>query len=463
MSRYIKLSDIRLCEGADVTVSDNLSPKILVEGVIVRGWIEGITFFKKHSFVILRDGVGKDCHIQVYIPISVAPAATLVQESYVEIEGNVRELPGKSFSFHPFELEALKLTILGKSDSSFAGRCPLEAGPEVKLEERHLYIREPRFALTTKLRAILVRALREHFEETACTEIFPPSFVGNQCEGGATLFKLDYPAKEKGDIPAYLTQSSQFYLEYVLPGLGDCYCIAPSFRAERSHTRRHLTEFLHAEAEWSGIMSLEDHLDKLRSLVKGTVSKFLEYGRKYLDELGLTSRVEHLLSMCDDIVTVTHREAIDYCRTHEIYKDDDTKTHFDYEDDIPEMQERHMIDTMNKIVFLVKFPKIFKSFYMQRASDDPAYVWGCDVEVPGVGEVIGSGVRVHEVDELKSRLKEQGLTESDYREYIELRKYGPGRTSGMGLGVDRFLTWLLGTYSIRDVVTFPRIPGRLFP
>ena len=440
-----------------VTKLSKIQPGI----VKVRGWIEKVTLFKKHSFVILRDGVGKHSHIQVYIPTKVASSDILVTESYTEVEGNVRALPSTAFSFRPFELEATKVTILGTSDSDFPSRCPSEAGSDIKMEERHLYIRDPKFAVITKLRSILVRSLREHFEDTGCTEVFPPSFVGNQCEGGATLFKLDYPDKEKGDIPAYLTQSSQFYLEYVLPGIGDSFCIAPSFRAERSQTRRHLTEFLHAESEWSGILTLEEHLDKLSVLVKDTVAKFLHYGRNYLDELELTPRVEKLLQMCDDIKIVTHKEAIEYCRIHQIYKDADTKTYFEYEDDIPEMQERKMIDEMDKIVFLIRFPKGFKSFYFSTFEDGT--VLGCDVEVPGVGEIIGSGVREYDLSKLQIAIEAAGLNKEEYREYLDIRKYGAGRTSGMGLGVDRFLTWLLGCFSIRDVVTFPRVPGRLFP
>ena len=431
--------------------------------VTVRGWFERVTSLKKHSFATLRDGVGQESHLQVFVPKSVIE--DLVIESYVEITGVVRSLPEAAHSFRPFELEAQKITILGSSHGDFATRCPSEAGPEVKLEERHLHIRDPKFALVTALRAVLVKAMREHFEETSCLEIYPPSFVGTQCEGGATLFKLSYPGRSgsdlQGDIPAYLTQSSQFYLEYVLPGIGDCFCIAPSFRAERSHTRRHLTEFLHAEAEWSGILTLEDHLKKLSALIKGTVSKFLHYGRKHLEELKLVDRVERLLRMCDDIVILTHREAIEYCRKHDIYKDIETKTHFDYEDDIPEMQERQVIDTIDKIVFLVRFPSGFKSFYFSKFDDGT--VLGCDVECPGIGEVIGSGVREYDFVKLERAIKDAGLKREDYREYLDMRKYGAGRTSGMGLGVDRFLTWLLGTHSIRDVVTFPRYPGRLFP
>ncbi len=430
----------------------------------VRGWVKTVRFQPRHSFIILRSGVGLENQLQVYVSKSLsAEIKDLTVESYVEISGIVRELPAGNTSFRPFELEAQSITVLGQSHSDFPSRCPATAGSDIKLDERHLHIRDPQFALITKLRAVLVRAMREHFEETDCTEIFPPSFVGNQCEGGATLFKLSYPAKEKGDIDAYLTQSSQFYLEYALPGIGDCFCIAPSFRAERSHTRRHLTEFLHAESEWSGILTLDDHLAKLRSLLVGSITKFLQYGRKYLDELGLTSRVEKLLAMCDDIVILTHREAIDFTHEHKIYKDAETQTLFDYEDDIPEMQERQIIDMMDKIVFLVRFPMGFKCFYMLPDPADPEYVLGCDVEVPGVGEIIGSGMRVSDYDQLREAILKADLKLEDYREYLDLRKYGPGRTSGMGLGLDRCLTWLLGTYTIRDVVTFPRVPGRLFP
>lgn len=446
--------------------------------ITIQAWVEGIRDQKRMAFLMLRDGVGRDRHIQAIIikpknpdaPQNTVPQGLTTQacliptiESFVEVTGVVQALPAGQFSHKPFEFIVSGIKVLGASDNEFLNKCPPQSGPDVKLTERHIYIRDPKFALYTKLRAILVQALRKHFEDTDCTEIFPPSFVGNQCEGGATLFKLPYPARDTGDIDAYLTQSSQFYLEYVLPAIGDCYCIAPSFRAERSHTRRHLTEFLHAESEWKGIMCMEDHLNKLRALIKGTIQNFAQMGEAYLKELDLWDRQQQLLAMCDDIVVLTHREAIDYCLVHDIWKDAETKTPFEYTDDIPEMQERQIIDSMGKIVFLVRFPRGFKSFYMLCDPEDTEYVLGCDVEVPGVGEVVGSGVRVYDSNELAERLHEQGLKEEDYREYLDIRKYGAGRTSGMGLGVDRFLTWLLDCHSIREVVTFPRYPGKLFP
>lgn len=449
----------------------------------IRGWVHEITHLKTRSFIIVRDGASAESRIQSIIANDIAvllevqtgrtvERKSLVCETYIEMEGIVKLLPKGTFSFKAIELEATKIVILCKSESSFCERCPQNAKSEVKLEERHLYIRNAHFGLITTLRSIFVKSIRDHFEGSDSVEIFPPSFVGNQCEGGSTLFALDYPAKDTGNVPAYLTQSSQFYLEYALPGVGDCHCISPSFRAERSQTRRHLTEFLHAECEWGGVLTMEEHLHKLTQLLKGIISKFLAHGRKFLDELGKTDHVEKLLQMCDDIAIVTHKKAIEYCREHKIYKDNDTETHFGPEDDIPEMQERKMIDKMNKIVFLVKFPKTFKSFYFLTFDDgtdtpSPGYpsdtVYGCDVEVPGVGEIIGSGVREYDEHKLRESIHKNGLKEADYKEYLDLRKYGAGRTSGMGLGVDRFFTWMLEAYTIRDVVTFPRYPGRLTP
>lgn len=446
------------------------------ELVTIRGWVETIRSQKLRHFVILRDGAGQSHRVQVVIPRDICDSLPI--ESYVQITGTVQTVPEKARTYRGFELQATDLKVLGASDSSVASICPKDAGPGVKLAQRHIYLRDPTFASKTVLRTHLIRAIRKFFTKTSCTEIFPPSFVGTQCEGGATLFKVQYPGVGfDKDVDAddtlgedettmgfaYLTQSSQFYLEYALPSLGDVFCIAPSFRKELSHTRRHLTEFMHAESEWSGIFTLEDHIEKLRQLVKGVITVFLKYGEVLLKELDLYERVTGLLEMCDTSIVLTHREAIDYCRAHKIYKDETTETYFDYSDDIPEAQERRIIDEIGKIVYLVRFPTVQKSFYMQEAEDDPTYALGVDVEFPGVGECIGSGVRVHDVDVLRRRLAEQQLDEKDYREYIDLRRFGPGRTSGMGMGVDRFLTWLLGSYSIREVVTFPRYPGRVFP
>ncbi len=246
-----------------------------------------------------------------------------------------------------------------------------------------------------------------------------------------------------------------------MPGVGDCYCIYPSFRAEHSHTRRHLTEFLHAEAEWSGILTFDDHLDKLRGLLSGTIRHFLEIAAPQLEAMGKQGRVQKLLDMARDVLVLDHKDAIGLCHRFGIVQDDGTP--FGERDDIPERAERLLIDKLDRIVFLVRFPAEFKSFYMATDPADPTRVLGCDVEVPGVGEIIGSGVRESDFDRLHARMLEQRLNPADYTEYLDLRKYGAGQTSGMGLGVDRMLTWLLDLHSIREVVTFPRFPGSIRP
>lgn len=434
------------------------------ERVKVRGWAQRVHKLRNNTFVDLRDGPAGVNHVQLVVRGLGDLAIT--QESYIEVIGTVKPLPEGKRSYQTVEIQVDDVKILGGSESDFSNKCPDGAGSEVRLDERHIYLRDPTFAVYTKLRAMFLQALRAQFASMGCTEIIPPCFVSNQCEGGATLFKVAYPPRYDGDdIDAYLTQSSQFYLEMAVPAVGDCYCIYPSFRKERSHTRRHLTEFLHAEAEWRDVTTLQQHNEKLVTLLRGTIYHFLNLntasGLNLLEQIGRRDEIFKLASM--DVVTMTHAEAIQYCRENEIYADEDTKTHFGPRDDIPEAQERRMIDKIGKIVLLCKFPREFKSFYMATDPTDSSYVLGCDVEVPGVGEVIGSGVRVSDYAELLSRLREQKLRPEEYREYLDLRKYGHSRTSGMGLGVDRFLTWLLGLNSIRDIVTFPRVPGRLAP
>ena len=210
-------------------------------------------------------------------------------------------------------------------------------------------------------------------------------------------------------------------------------------------------------------MKFDDHLEKLKTLLQDTLKFLYQDYEHLLVQLQLKERIEELIKMTEDIVILDHKEAIKLCKEYEIYKDEETKTFFGERDDIPEAQERKLIDKIDKIVFLVRFPLEFKSFYMQKDPEDLTRVLGCDVEVPTVGEIIGSGVRCTDEKELVERLKSQDLKVSEYQEYIDMRKYGAGHTSGMGLGVDRFLTWIMQKKSIKEVVTFPRYPGHLFP
>lgn len=437
--------------------------------VIVRGWIFQIRPLKANIFLSLRDGAGSANSIQVVTP----GIPDFVQEqTYVEICGTLEPLPPKARSFHPYEIHttAENIKCIGMALPGFNTTYPETANRSLQLDHRHQYLRHKQLALTAVLHAQLLKSLRLAFEDMRCTEISPPLIVGNQCEGGATLFDLKYPNLYGEDSKAYLTQSSQFYLEYMVPVVGDCFCIADSFRKEKFRTRRHLTTYVHAEAEWRDVYTMSDHLHKLTDLLVYTLEHFRNLSQVTLEDYkpGLALRLGKLINMVKTAQIMTHREAIQYCRDHKIYKEDPTPenpdgVHFGDRDDIPEKQERAMIDQLGKVVFLTKFPKEFKSFYMCPDPQDPSLVLGCDVEVPGVGEIIGSGVRVYDHGALLAALKEQGLKPEEYAEYLDLRQYGHARTSGMGLGVGRLLTWLLEEYSILDVTQFPRVPGLVTP
>lgn len=435
-------------------------PKSVGKTVTLLGWIRKLRQGKKISFISL---CFKSDSVQVVVPSASLPTGYLI-EAFVQVTGTVGLLPEGAYSDLPVEIQATDIKVLGPSDPSYLTQCPPEASSTVKLEKRHLYFRDPQFALITKLRAQLLQAMRAHFDQSGCTEIVPPCFTGVQCEGGATLFKLSYPGKSQDSpVTAYLTQSSQFALEMCLPGLGDVYCIYPSFRAEHSHTRRHLTEFLHAEAEWAGVLTFEDHLQHLRDLLEGIMRHLLVIGEGTLKALKIYERVQGLYVMTKDIMVLDHKDAIQECTKRGIFKDEAAKEPFGPRDDIPEAQERQLIDAIGRIVFLCRFPKEFKSFYMGLDPEDTSRVLGVDIECPGVGEVVGSGVREYDYDRLKQRLLDSGLKPEDYAEYLDLRSYGHSRTSGMGLGVDRMLTWITGLSSIRDVCSFPRFPDYLRP
>jgi len=431
--------------------------KYIGESVSIIGNVSKLRQQKKISFIELTNGNT----VQIVAEAGIIPPK-ITLESTVKVIGTVSLLPKGAHSKLPVELQAQEIEVLSLADESYSSICPPEAGPAVRLSERHFYFRDKRFVLITKSRAQLLRAIREYYAEIGYTEITPPSFTGTECEGGATLFKVEHPGKSMDKpMTAYLTQSSQFALEMVLPGVGDCYCIAPSFRAEHSHTRRHLTEFTHVEHETGYVMSFEQHLEILKNLIEGIIRHFLLIASDTLTKLGVLERVQELYEMTKDILILTHSEAIKKCRELGIKQDNGED--FGDRDDIPETQERQLIETINKIVFLTEFPKEFKSFYMAPCVNDPSLVQGCDVEFPGIGEVIGSGVREANYESLRERLKENGLKEEDYKEYLDLRKFGFRFTSGMGLGLDRLLTCLLGENTIRCVTTFPRFPGYIRP
>lgn len=317
---------------------------------------------------------------------------------------------------------------------------------------RYLVIRGTRASSVLRMRSLITQCFREHFFDRGYVELFPPTLVNTSCEGGSTLFGLDYFG-----TPAYLTQSSQMYLETGIPAVGDCFCILPSYRAEKSQTRRHLAEFHHIEAECPFI-TFDNLLEKIEDLFCDVTSRAMQKGSDLL-------RILHpeLKEYKRPFKRMDYKDALAYCRENDIYKDEETKTHFEFGDDIPEGPERKMTDQIGEPILLCRFPTSLKSFYMQKTPEDPLLTESVDLLIPGVGEVVGGSMRIYDHEELLAAYERENVPAENYLWYSDMRKYGTCPHGGYGLGLERFCCYLMNIHHIRDVCLYPRMIGRISP
>ncbi len=285
--------------------------------------------------------------------------------------------------------------------------------------------------------------------------------VQTQVEGGSTLFKFDYYGEE-----AYLTQSSQLYLETVLPSVGDCFCIAESFRAEKSLTRRHLSEFTHCEGELAFI-DFEQLLQFIEDMIVSVVEQIMgdPIIAQYVKELN-----PNFLIPTKPFKRMEYGDAIKWLKDNgvkkEIFDENNVKIgEVDYEfgEDIPESPERRMTDTIGEPILLCRFPTNIKSFYMKRCADNLGLTESVDVLIPGVGEIVGGSMRMSDIDELLKGYEREGINPDPYYWFNDQRKYGTCEHGGFGLGVERFIAWILNRYSVREVCLYPRYMGRCQP
>jgi len=322
------------------------------------------------------------------------------------------------------------------------------------LDNRHLTIRGEVASSVLKVRAAVTRAFRRTYEEITptCLEVTPPSMVQTQVEGGSTLFKFDYYGED-----AYLTQSSQLYLETCLPSMGNVFCIAPSFRAEKSLTRRHLSEYTHIEAELDFI-TFDDLLSHLETVVFSVIEKTLADPKikKMIMDLNPEFKVPERPFM-----RMKYSDAIEWLVNRGILNEDGEPHKFG--DDIAEAAERKMTDEINKPIFLTHFPKEIKAFYMKVDGSDPRVTESVDVLMPGVGEIVGGSMRMSDYDELMQAYKNKGLDAGPYYWYTDQRRYGTSEHGGYGLGLERFLAWMCGQFTVRSCALYPRYMGRCTP
>ncbi|KAJ3117391.1 hypothetical protein HDU96_006916 [Phlyctochytrium bullatum] len=376
--------------------------------VVVGGWVHSLRVQGKDMmFIVLRDGSGflqcllkgKLCHTY--------DAITLTRESTVRVFGQLEVVPQGKTAPGGHELLVDYWEIVGKApagEESYENKFNDESSPDLLLDLRHLVIRKEKVAKTLRMRHIVLKAFRDHLDSKHLTEITPPLMVQTQVEGGSTLFSFKYY-----DEDAYLTQSSQLYLETVLPSIGDAYCIAESFRAEKSHTRRHLSQFTHCEIELSFI-NFNDLLDFIEGMIMGVVDRVFAdpEGAAIMKEMNPNFKKPET-----PFLRMEYADAIKWLNDNGVINEKTGKP-YEFGEDIPEKPERHMTDTIGKPILLCKFPVEIKSFYMKRCDDDRRLTESVDVLMPNVGEIVGGSMRISDLNELLEGYKREGIDPTPY-------------------------------------------------
>ena len=348
--------------------------------------------------------------------IKTYDAMTFTQETALEIFGEMWEVPPKQHAPDNRELHVDYFEVIGRAagdKETISNRVSEGADQQTLLDNRHLTLRGETASAVMKVRAALLRAFRKTYEETepSCMEVTPPSMVQTQVEGGATLFEFRYYSET-----AYLTQSSQLYLETCLASLGNVFCVAPSFRAEKSLTRRHLSEYTHVEAELDFI-NFTDLLDHLEHVICSVIDIALSNPtiKSMIYQLNPEFKVPERPFM-----RMRYSEAITWLRDHEI-PDEEGRIH-DFGSDIAEAAERKMTDIIGKPIFLTHFPVEIKAFYMKKDPEDRRVTESVDCLMPGVGEIVGGSMRMEDYDELMEAYGREGIDPKPYYWYTDQRK-----------------------------------------
>lgn len=423
--------------------------------VTIRGWLYNLRESGKLLFPIFRDGSGL---IQgVVAKNAVAPeifdsVKNLTQESSVIVEGKVRadkRAPGG------YELDVSGVEVLQRVPETDPFPISLkEHGVDFLMEHRHLWIRTPRQAAILRVRAEIVKGCRDFFDERGFTLTDPPILTPAACEGTTTLFPVDY-----FDEPAYLTQSGQLYIEATAMALGKVYSFGPTFRAEKSKTRRHLTEFWMVEPELA-YARLDDLMDLAESLIAFLVERCLEKRRADLATIGRD--LARLEKIRPPFPRITYDEAV--AMLAEGYAKGAVENKFEWGGDFGSPDETYLSAQFEKPVMVHRYPARVKAFYMEPDPERPELALCVDVLAPeGYGEIIGGSQRMASHELLVQRIREHGLPEEAFRWYLDLRKYGSVPHGGFGMGIERAVAWICGLEHVRETIPFARTLHRLYP
>ncbi len=414
--------------------------------VSVRGWLRIRRSSGKIHFLTVRDGTGD---LQAVVSKTAvgesqfAQSAKLTQESSLALTGLVR---ADSRAQGGYELDVSAIDVLQLAEP-FPIQ-PKEHGVGFLMEHRHLWLRSSRQHAVLRIRHEIIRACRNFFDDRGFLLIDAPIFTPNACEGTTTLFETEYFGQK-----AYLTQSGQLYSEATAAAFGRVYCFGPTFRAEKSKTRRHLMEFWMVEPEMA-FAELGDAMELAEALLVHVVSRVLETRRQ---DLAILERdVTKLERIVGPFPRITYEEAIAVLQRHGIQ--------IQLGDDFGGDEETLLSREFDRPVIVHRYPTAIKAFYVQNDPDRPDLALCMDVLAPeGYGEIIGGGQRIHEYDKLVERIRDHKLPEEAFRWYVDLRRYGSVPHAGFGMGIERVVAWVCGIDHVRETIPFPRMLYTLYP
>ena len=418
------------------------------QDVEVRGWRDHLRSSGKLHFLELRDGTGV---VQCVVfkgnvsPELFANAGTIAQEASVAVVGTVSENPKQK---GVYEIQAKDVRLLAAPTREYP-IGPKEHGVEFLMDNRHIWLRSRRQNAILKVRATIVRAVRDFFDGRGFTLVDAPIFTPNACEGTSTLFQTDYHGE-----PAYLTQSGQLYMEAAAAAVGKAYCFGPTFRAEKSKTRRHLAEFWMVEPEVA-FMDLDGDMKLAEEFLSFIVQRVLETRREEMKVLERdTAKLEKVAA---PFPRITYHQAIEILQKN---GHPEAKIGDDFGGD----EETVISNQFDRPVIVHRYPIDLKAFYFKRDPSDASLALNMDVLAPeGYGEIIGGGQREDDLQKLEAAIEMHKLPMQAFEWYLDLRRYGTFPHAGFGLGIERTVAWTCGLHHVRETIPFARMLNRLSP
>jgi asparaginyl-tRNA synthetase len=423
--------------------------------VTLAGWVYNKRSSGKLHFLEVRDGFGivqcvmskRDVGEEVF-----EKAGHLQQESSLRITGKVSAHPKQA---GVFELHAEGFELVAQPTDAYP-ISPKEHGTEFLMDHRHLWMRSKKQHAILRIRHAIIRAIRDFFDDRDFTLVDAPIFTPNACEGTSTLFETDFHGQ-----PAFLTQSGQLYMEAGAAAFGRAYCFGPTFRAEKSKTRRHLAEFWMVEPEVA-FMTLDGAMDLAEDLVCSIVGRLLETRRSELD--AIERAIAPLEAIQKPFPRISYTEAVDIIGEERAKLTDTQAPPLVWGSDFGGEDETLLSKRFDKPVLVHRYPAAVKAFYMKRAPEDERLALGVDMIAPeGYGEVVGGGERESDLAVLDAAIAAHQLPMEAFSWYRDLRKFGTFPHAGFGLGIERMVAWMCGLPHVRETIPFPRMLHRLAP